>query len=215
MGCSFHWKATEEDIFRQRRCGCFIESLFDADENGQSSNFHSGMKCDTYNDFYSGYFLELFGGNRTVEYKTLNLVGATIYSDFDFLKGNAENQQSFVFNNTESFPPELITIEKISDLSMLENLEAQEEFSAIKDDHPDQFKALYLRGVRDRLLAGEYWLALLLYSIKKQFLPDLSASDDYCNFEDISKTNPDIPAEFSETICKSSLRNKWGAQYTK
>ena len=51
---------------------------------------------------------------------------------------------------------------------------------------------------------------MLLYSIKKQFLPKLDVSDDYLYFEDIIEKEPSIPAEFLELICKPSLAEKWG-----
>lgn len=210
MGCDFRWKATEIDILRQRKTGWFLESLFDADENGQSSVFTSSMKCETFNGFYTGYFLETFKLNATVEFKSLHLVGATIYYDMDICKGYAERQYSFVFNNSETFPPQLITFEKINDVSMPEYDWVRDQFSDIKTDDTNLILGLYRKGSYDRILANESWLAELLYSIKKQFLPNLSASDDYGYIESLTEINPAVSPNFSESICKPGLDKKWG-----
>jgi hypothetical protein len=210
MGCDFHWEATEIDVYRQRKTGWYIESLFDAGENGQSSIFNSSVKLETFNGFYTGYFLDTYKQKNTVELKSMHMIGATIYYDMDICKGYAERQYSFVFNNSETFPPRLITFEKINDISMHEYDWVRDQFSDIKTDDPNLILGLYRKGSYDRLLANEGWLAELLYSIKKQFLPNLSASDDYGYIESLTKKNPAVSSNFSESICQPGLAKKWG-----
>lgn len=223
MGCDFFWEATEEDIFCQRKCGWFLESLFDADESGVSSYFSSAeWNCKTFNDYYTGYFLNLDNGllnsKEVIEPTTLQLIGTSIYlfdlSDMDGWSGaDAGRQFSFVFNNTSYTPPKLITIEVIRDLSKPKYERLKEYFPTTEDDTSNSLKAIYRSRSYDRLIANEGWLANLLYSIKQQFLPKLDVSDDYGYFDGISKSSPPILPEFSESICKPELAKKWGFGY--
>ena len=122
MGCDFNWKATEEDIVRQRKVGWFLESLFDADEKGTSRYFNAAWNCRTFNGLYTGYFLDFWNSEKISEFKTIELIGTTIYcGDLAEMPVGmmcyAARQFSFVFDNTSYEIPELITIEIISDLS--------------------------------------------------------------------------------------------------
>jgi hypothetical protein len=213
MGCDFYWNATEEDIFRQRKVGWFLESLFDADDKGISSYFNTPWNCRTFNGYYTGYFLDLYNLNKVTELTTLQLIGTTIYcgdlSDMDGWNGDAGQPYSFVFDNTNYNPPELITFEIISDLSKPKYDWIREHFCDVENGESNYPKAIFKRGGYDRLIANEGWLATLFYSIKKQFLPKLDVSDDYLYFENIMELEPSILPEFSESICKASLAAKW------
>lgn len=224
MGCDFFWEATEVDIFRQRKCGWFLESLFDADEHGVSSYFPSAeWHCETFNGYYTGYFLCLDNQHKTelkkiTEQTTIQLIGTTIYlfdlSEMDDMCGaDAGRQFSFVFNNTSYNPPQLITIEFIRDLSKPKYERLKEYFPNTEDETSKSLKAIYRSRSYDRLITNEGWLAELLYSIKEQFLFKLEVSDDYGYFEEVSKGNYPIPPLFSESICKLELAKKWDFGY--
>lgn len=219
MGCDFNWKATEEDIIRQRKLGWFLESLFDADEKGSSRYFNPAWNCQTFNDHYTGYFLDFWNSEKVSELKTLQLIGTTIYCGelAEMPVGMmcyAARQFSFVFDNTSYETPELITIEIISDLSKPKYDSIREYLCGVEEKDPNSIKAIYSRRGYDRLIANEGWLAMLLYSIKKQFLPNLDVSDDYLYFESITGEESSIPAEFSESICKPSIAEKWDLTYS-
>ncbi len=220
MGCDFFWEAEEEDIFRQRRCGWFLESLFDADERGVSSFFPSERwHCETFNGYYSGYFLDLDKKDRQVELTSLHLIGTTIYLgelwDMDgWMSADAARQYSFVFNNTSYDPAKLITIEIISDPSKPKYDHWRKYFDGADED-ANHIKAMYRAGGYDRLLANEGWLAGLLRSIQRQFLPGLEASDDYGLVESSMAAEYPLSPGFSEAICKPELAEKWGFGYLK
>ncbi len=87
----------------------------------------------------------------------------------------------------------------------------RDQFLNIKIEDQNLILGLYRKGSYDRLLANEGWLlAELLYSIKKQLLPNLSASDDYGYIESLTEINPAVSPNFSESICKPGLAKKWG-----
>lgn len=218
MGCDFRWSATEEDVYRQRKCGWFLESLFDADEKGISRYFGPSWKCQTFDGYYTGYFHNFWHAEKKAEFKTIQLIGTTIYEG-DISEWGvywmcwAGRQYSFVFDNTSYETPKLITIEFISDLSKPKYELVRKHFYDAEEKDPNALKAIYSDRGYDRLTSSEGWLARLLYSIKTQFLPDLRMSDDYQICKEISEANSPIPSEFSESICKPALAKKWGFDF--
>ncbi len=224
MGCDFEWSAAEADIFRQRKTGWFLESLFDADETGASAYLKGKWNCLTFQGDYSGYFLDVGKRWENARPATLKLIGTTLYygdlSEIpDGVNCHAARQLSFVFINPPQLPntgfinPELVTVEIISDLSKPKYDRFREFFRDGEDNDPNLLKAIYQRRGFDRLIGGESWLALLLYSIRKQFLPKLKVTDDYLYYQSLARSAPLVPADFSESICKPALAEKWGFDY--
>lgn len=109
MGCSFFWNATEEDIFRQRRCGWYLETMFGG--CFKPGRFHNhavehDWDCQTYDGYYTGYFLDLDDRENIAELSTLRLIGTTFYYGWmsDLFDGHPHavrrRQFSFVFDNS-------------------------------------------------------------------------------------------------------------------
>lgn len=221
MGCDFNWSATEEDTFRQRKAGWFVESLITGMEPSSFMNDTEELKWvhQTFNGYYSGYFIHLKRPNEIIEFNKLFLIGTTFYfpgMDTAFEDNPfelAKRQFSFVFNNTSFDPPELITLETISettDLSKPKYEWVRDYFYEARRKDPAALKGVFCQGGYERMIAGASWLGTLLYSIKKQFLPNLEASDDSCIFESLAEDATPILPEFGELIYKPSLAEKWG-----
>ncbi|MBX3291560.1 MAG: hypothetical protein KF881_01570 [Acidobacteria bacterium] len=213
MGCDFHWKgkATEE---QQRLCGWFLESLFDADENGVSRYFAEFMKCETYSGEYTGLFFEVGPPeDRGPFVQTIQLSGTTIRSGYfeDREPGYrlwATDQLSFVFMKIGEDLGELITVEPVADTAELRYGRVREKFQSCGAE-PNTPMMIFRRRGQDRLLANESWLANLLYATKRQFMPMLKVSDDYLFFADIAERGL-MDQHFSRTVLKPELAGKWG-----
>lgn len=220
MGSDFSWKATEEDIFRQRKCGWFLESLFGKNGTEPASYFNPGSPWDyqTYEGFYTGYFLDYDNPQKVVGLETLQLIGTTFNLEgvndmFDRdTSAVASGQYSFVFNNTSYQVPQLITLEIISDFSKPKYEYIKDYFSDVQNINSSAIRAVYKRGGYIWLKLGEKFSTDLLYAIREQFLPSLEISDEFDYFLEskVKAGKVPIPSDLSESVCKPSLANKWG-----
>ena len=216
MGSDFHWEGTATDE-QQRLCGWFLESLFDADENGVSRGFPETVRCETYNGEYSGYFYELGPRKDSGPFElTVQLLGATIHTGFyedsePTCRLWATDQISFVFMKTGQNLGDLVTIERVVDLNQ-ERYKWLREKLVFPESGPDLPFYVFWRRGQDRLLANEYRLASLLYAIKRQFMPMLRVLDDYLHFASVSRTNH-LDEQFNRSIFKPELAGKWGFDF--
>jgi len=216
MGCDFQWEGTATDE-QQRLCGWFLESLFDANEKGISRRFPETVKCETYYGEYFGNFYELKhpkdNGLFPAKFK---LVGATIHTGYreDREPGYrlwATDQLSFVFIKTGEDLGDLVTVERISDLSQPRCQWIREKVEDVETNSDLPFY-VFQRRSQVRLLSNEYWLGSLLYAIKKQFMPMLHVSDDYLYFAGVSEADR-LAEEFNCSILKPELASKWGFDF--
>ncbi len=213
MGCSFYWEgpATEE---QQRLSGWFLESLFDADENGVSQYFPEFMICDTYNGPHTGYFYEI--GSREANgplFQTVHLIGTSIrssyYVDSEPDSGLwATDQLSFVFLKNGENLGELITFEPVADITKRRYERIRAKFDGC-DASVETPLAIFNRGGRFRLLTGESSLPDLLYAIKRLCVPGLLMSDDYLLFS-ATADHGILHENFTRSLLRPDLAENWG-----
>jgi hypothetical protein len=184
MGCDIFWNAQQPEIQKQRQCSLFLQAFFELQK----------LESDVYNQNTEGYFLNL-DSSKELPSQRINFLGVTAYpytrEILKIINFPAQHQLSFVFDNTPNINSErinrLITIERISDFNCDKYLESKQKFTSISSLDGKLLYGLYKTGGYDRCVDGAFNTLVLFYLVKTLFLPLLSVSDDYLNWESVTR----------------------------
>ncbi len=204
MGCDFSWWGTEPDIERQRRAAWLIESVV------RRSGWAELVRFRRFNHRVTGFLLDHDLEQPVWEKTSIFLVGLSFFFEGPWPdEGSARHQFSFVFDNSTSDPPQLVTFEPVTDSEASGWRHVKRFFRPRGIDPGKDTCAAYRRGASVRMIANEGYLAEFLWSIRKQVLPGLRFSDDYNICEEVGREPFSVPPNFSDAVLDPSLKEFW------